>query len=306
MGTPIGNLGGIAISLEDVYGETDDPVTWIWQHPVPSSLGFRRETVEPNLLSYAAQSARGYSGSYVDGDLVVGFDVDKKITGLFFGSCGPYAGGKYTIGSGLPAEARSLSVLMNYAGGGATATAHHEWVHAGVKANSLRIDFLPDSNSTLTLTGIGQSTLKSPTSLAPVPPPEANVFMPSDFASMTIGGQAVCLLNGSVEMNVPKSGFEKRCLGGLMQEPITKGRPSVTASLNCRLTDGASDTIGILADFLAGTNLGDVVISDGTGALVTVKNLLMEGDWPGLQEGEMDFTIQGSGEYVEVAIVDSA
>lgn len=301
MGTPIGSLGGIALSPETTWGETGTPV-WVWQHPMESSFGYRREVIEPNVLSYAAHTARGYSGGYADGDIVMGLDLNDPVIGLALSLAGNKAGNVYNFGLNSPPDQNSCSALINYDGGGDDKTQAHEWVYAGVKPNALRFDLVPDSNSSLTLVGTAPTVVKTAlgSAIAPLPPVETNLFMPSDLGTVLIDGNQVCLYSGTVEVLVPKTGFERRCMGGNMKEQIPNGRPDLTFNLNLSLDDATNnDTISVLADFVAGDHLGNIQLGDD----ILLTNCLMGGDFPGLQEGEIDFTISGTCTVVGVTTV---
>lgn len=301
MGTPNGNLGGLAIVEEVTYGTTPAVPTWVWQHPMPSTLGLRREVIQPNLLSFAAHSARDYSGKYVDGELSVGLDLRKAVIGDILGLAGVFDTDHYDLAGGVEPDVNSISVLKSYGGGGAVPADNHEWIDKGVKPNSLRFNLEAETNSSVTLVGIGQNSVKTTvgSAEAPNPPDETLVFMPSDLGIVTIGSETVCLHSASFEALVPKTGFERRCMGGTMKEPITAGRPDVTWTLNCDLDDNAVDnnTIAVLASFVAGTNLGTISIGDD----FVMTDCLMAGDFPALQEGQIDFSISGTASLLTIA-----
>ena len=301
MGTAIGSLGGIAVIEEVTYGTTPGTPTWIWQHPMASSLGLRRPVVEPNLLSYAAHTARGYSGKFVDGDLVVGLDLGNAVIGDILGTAGSFDIDHFDMGGGDVPDVNSLSVLMSYGGGGATPANHHEWIHTGVKPNAIRFNLEPESNSYLTLVGIGDGSTKTALASAETPnaPAETSVFMPSDLGTVTIGTANTCLHSATFEVLVPKTGFDRRCMGGTMREPITAGRPDVTWTINGDLDDDTdNDTIATLALFLAGTNLGTISI----GTDFELSDCIMSGDFPALQEGQIDFSISGTASLLAVTV----
>jgi len=301
MGTPIGNLGGIALEAEATWGTTVG-VAWVWQHPMPSSFGFRREVIEPNLLSYSAHTARGYSGFYADGDINMGLDLNDDVCGTALGLVGAKTVNTYKIGGGDVADIESASILMNYGGGGATPINAHEWIYSGFKPSSLRLDIVPDSNSILTLVGTGKDVTKTGAgdSEIPAPPLETDVFMPADVGAVTLQTETICLFSATIEALVPKSGYERKCLGGAMKEQITNARPDVTFTLNLTLDDQTSNnTIIALNKFVTGTDLGTLLL----GTDIKLNNCFMTGDFPPLQDGEIDFTITGTADYLEVTTV---
>jgi hypothetical protein len=306
MGAANGSLGGIAIKPEVVYGTPNAGGTWVWQHPMPSTLGLRRELIQPNLLSLAGHTARGYSGKYVDGEMTVGLELNKDVIGDILGLAGSYDSLVYTLAGGDAPDVNSLSVLMSYGGGGAaTYTNNLEWINKGIKANSLRFDLVPDSNSSLTLVGIGQDSANSAlgTALEPSPPLETAVFMPSDLGTLTILSKVLCLYSATFEALVPKTGFDKKCMGGLMREPETADRPDVTFTFNLDLSNGAdNDTLTILNAFTEGTVLNDITI----GSDFTLTDCIASGDFPPLQQGQIDFVLSGTAASIEVTVTDPA
>lgn len=304
MGTPIGNLGGIALVPEVSYGVTPATPTWVWQHPVSASYGNRREIITPALLSYAAQTNKKYSGIYSDGDLTLGLDLAKAIIAPCLGLVGADAAGVFKLGDGSVPDYDSISALISYGGGGASPENNLEYIFAGVKPTALRFELVEGSNSTLTLVGIGQPGVKTATGAAetPAPPSELNVIMPTDIGTVTVGvGEAwettVCLHSATMEIAVPKTGFDRRCLGGVMKEPITNARPSATFTLNLDLDDTTgNDTLGLLEAFNAGHNIGDISI----GSDFLIKDSIMGGDFPSLADGLLDFTLSGEASYIQV------
>jgi len=304
MGTPIGNLGGIAVVPELGYGIVPDPANWVWQHPVSATLGNRREIITPTLLSYAASACKKYSGIYADGDVVVGMDMAKAVIGDILGLAGVDNADTFVLGDGSAPANDSISALISYGGGGAAPTDNLEYIFPGVKATALRIELVADSNSTLTLVSIGQfgTMAEKGLSIPPDPPVECDVLMPDGIGIVTVGvGEThettVCLQSATMEVSVPKTGFDRRCLGGEMKEPITNSRPEVTFSLNCELDDGTdNNTVGLLEAFNAGTPLGDITI----GTEFLIKDAMMSGDFPALAEGVIDFTISGTASWLEV------
>jgi len=300
MGAANGSLGGLAVIEETVYGTTPGTPTWIWQHPMPSTIGLRRPLVEPNLLSYKAHTARGYSGKFVDGDLVVGLELDTAVIGNILGLAGVYSVDHYTMGDGTEPDVNSISVLESFGGGGATPAQNIEYIHKGVKTNAVRINLEADSNSYLTAVTIGQNSVLSTggTAVTPDPPAETGVFMPADVGVLTILSKVICLYSGVLEVLVPKTGYERRCMGGTMKQPTTSGRPDITWTFNCDLDDavGINETGLILSGFVSGTPLGEITI--GTDFVLT--DCIMSGDFPPLKEGQIDFSISGTASSLEV------
>jgi len=307
MGTPIGNLGGIAVVPETVYGTTPATPAWVWQHPVSATLGNRREVITPVLLSYSAQACQAYSGIYSDGDIVVGLELEEDIIGPILGLAGHGAAGLFKLGDGSVPDVPSISALLSYGGGGADPTNNLEYIFPGEKATALRFEIVADSNSTLTAVLIGQPGVKTAagSAIAPAPPGECGVFMPSDVGIVIIGvGETweteVCLHSATVEVATPKTGFERRCLGGNMKEPITNARPGVTFSLALDLDDTTgNNTIGLLEAFNAGHAIGDIKIGDD----FLLKDAFMGGDFPSLAAGLIDFTLSGSASEFDVTTV---
>lgn len=279
----------------------------MWQHPVGATLGNRREVITPNLLSYAAQACQSYSGIYSDGDIVVGLELKEDIIGPILGLAGHSTAGLFKLGDGTAPDVDSLSVLIDYGGGGATPASNLEYIFPGEKATALRFEIVADSNSTLTAVLIGQPGVKTAdgSAIPPAPPGECGVFMPSDVGTVIIGvGEAweteVCLHTATMEIGIAKTGFERRCLGGNMKEPITNARPEVTFSLNLDLDDTTgNDTIGLLEAFNAGHPLGDIKIGDD----FLLKNAFMGGDFPALAAGLIDFVISGTASELDVTTV---
>ena len=267
-------------------------------------MGNRREIIEPTLLSYAAHACREYSGIYADGDFIVGLELAEAIIGDILGLGGVGAAGVYTLGDGSIPDVNSISALVSYGGGGATPINNLEYIYPGVKANALRFDIQADSNGVLTVVTIAQPGVKSALGAAvpPSPPDECGVLMPSDIGVVTIGvGEAhetvVCLHSATMEVLIPKTGFDRRCLGGTMQEPITSGRPDVTFNLQLDLDDTTdNNTILLLEAFNAGTPIGEITI----GTSFKLTDTIMNGDFPSLDEGTIDFSLNGSASSLEV------
>lgn len=310
MGAANGNLGGIGIVLEATYGTTPGSPAWTFQHPMPSTIGLRRPLISPNLLTYAAHSARGYAGKFVDGDLVVGLEVDNtrmgslyRIGGNFTDATTP-ANDYYTFGDGSPPDDESISVLVNYGGGGGTSADNFEYWFEGIKPNAMRWDLVQDSNSYFTMSCIGEDMVDKTGSASTInTPDESNVFMPTDLAAITVGGESICLYSATIEYLCPKTGFDdRRCMGGNMKEPVGNGRPEVRFTLNVDLDDATdNNTDSIISAFISGTTIGTISIADQ----FSLSNCTMEGDFPALQEGNIEMAISGTAEELIVYVGDN-
>lgn len=281
MSVRIGDNGGIRVAPESTYGTAG--TVWAVQHARSGPLGLRRPLLPAPRLGAAQPAVRKYGVPYADGEISLAYDDSRAIIGNILANAGNLTVNDYTIGDGSAPDTNALTIWVDYGG--------YALRYVGAKIQTLRFEFQPDSPIVVTAAYLAQSVSEQ-TVTALTAPDETGIVWESDISAITVGGAAMCALQGSIEVQLPLVGSDRHCLGaGTIKEPQYAGRPTITASLQCELADDTgADTEAQLADFLSGTALGDIVIGD-----FTLSNCYMTGDTPALGEGITSIPINAEG-----------
>lgn len=301
--TPDGALGGLAIGVETTWGTAPVIGTFDWQNYIDSTLGIRRTVIQPQWATFSPATNRKYSVAYSDGELKLAYNSLDAVVGGLLGCGSTAAALVYTFGSGDEPDNGSFTVRQNYGGGDAVAANWFEWQFAGCKPTAYKWDISMEGNVILTVPVIG----KAPTRIAdgsvstPAAPAESGIMMPTDIVTVTYGGSAtaITLQGASISVDLPKTGSERRGLGQTtIREPVTNGQPGVKFSVQVDLdASTGNDTISILDAFVAGTELGELVIGD-----FTLNGCMLEGDPPSLSAGLMQFALTGRATSLDVTL----
>jgi hypothetical protein len=131
-------------------------------------------------------------------------------------------------------------------------------------------------------------------------PDITDVQLDSDITTITIGGTAVCVYGATIEVDMNRTGPDRKCLAGSMhRRPVTQGPIAVTAQLQCELSaESGNNTIAYLDNYLAGTTIGDVVLDDWT-----LKGCYVSGEMPSVQTGIVQFQLNVLANYLELVTV---
>lgn len=292
MASYIGDAGGIKVGKEAVaYGTL--AASLIAQHPVSATLGDRVRRISPNHLGVQANSLSKFALGYSDGEIVVCHNPSRAVTGPLYEAMGKLTTNTFAFGTGVAPDATSLSVQIDHGG--------YLKQYLGCVVNSLRWEFSMTEATKLTVGLIGRKGTKETWSAAFTQPAESGIHMPGDFGTVTVGGVAMCLLSGTIEVTRPVTGADRICLGGTaIKQPQQSGRWSVTGSFQCELSaDTGNNTVGELDDYLAHTSLGDIVVDDWT-----LGTCYMVGDPPALGPGIATFPLNV--EALSLALVTTA
>lgn len=288
----IGDNGGIRIAPESTYNVAGS--TWAVQHARQASLGPRHALLPAPRLGAAQPDTRKYGLLHGDSDIVLAYDDSRAVIGTLLAHAGVLDTDTYTIGDmSVAPDTNSLTAWIDYGS--------YVLQHTGCKIQTLRFEFQPDSPVVVTAGFMSAGvTEQTPTGLTA--PAVTGVVWDSDIGSITVGGVAMCSLSGSIEVQYPLvGGPDRHCLGAsAIKEPQYAGRPTITTSLQVELADDTgADSEALVALFLAGTGLGDIVIGD-----FTLSNCYMTGDPPALGEGIVSFPVNA--EANELQIVTTA
>lgn len=279
MAAPIGALGGVAVAPESTYGTLGTVLTWL--HAISSTLGQRRQIVQPSHIRVGRYTNIEYSRGWVEGEISADFTFEQDVVGPLLAACGTVSTATYTIAPDTAPDTNALSVFVNHGG--------KEWSHAGCKPTGLRIDMPAHESAKITVPMIGlvQAAVVSPHTVTR--PSEALVALPTDIGALTIGGTAMQMRSASINVELPKTGNERFVYGSpTIKEPHPSGPALITATINVDLDDTTgANSIAELADFLSATALGTIAWAGG----ITLTGCMMTGDPPALQVGVQEFAI---------------
>lgn len=314
MGIPNGNCGGLAYEVEATWGTTPGSA-WTWVYPgapTASTLGFRPSYVQRGGYLQCGAVTDLVEGSFVDGELNLLFSQEEDIYGGLLGLDSNVSTLVYTFGlGGKTPDSKAVSVLMNYAGDyDGTPTDAHEWIATGCKANSHRWTFQRGNPVQYTLAMTGKAMVKTSGGSAEVvaTPASTYVAFPGALTGnvLTEGGNEIEAIAATIEVVMPKTGFADR--GGLsstmLEQQLIGAAPEVRWSLDLHMDDTASvnDTIDMLADFLAGTDAGTIVLGS---TVFSLSGCQTQGDWPALVAGMVPFTLSGKATGCALTMVDN-
>jgi len=286
----VGDAGGIAVGTESTFGT--EAAAFVWLNTLPSSFGARRPMIDHGLLNNTYPTARLFSPGHADGDLGIGF-VRSRAVNLFLANCGKLTTQTIAFGGGnVPDNDVGLSVRMNLGG--------PEMLYKGCSVGKLRWELAANQIVKQIATMIGGPGERDATPTTVTVPDITDVQLDSDLATFTIGGTACAVYGATIEVDMNRTGPDRKALGGSMhRRPVVQGPMTVTAQLQCELSvEAGASTIAYLDNYLAGTAVGDVVIDDWT-----LKGCYVSGEMPSVQTGIVQFQLNVLANYLELVTV---
>ena len=285
-----GNLGWIAIGNEAAaYGTAAITDDMVYQHAIRSSM----KPQETRIKSPALGSNSATTGlrilSWSSGQVTIGHSDEGDEVGVIYSHFGSLATATYTFG-GTP-TVTSHTVFVDYNG--------VEYDFVGCCANSISWNLINNGVSTITLDYIGRYPSKyGGAARSPSLPPEAEIVVPGDLATFTIGGTAIgsCTLS-TITFSHPFTGMERTPLGSaVLRQPIRSDRPTITATFNVELdsADG-NNTVAELDDLIGDGAPGAIVLDN-----FTLGGCKFVGEIPDLQAGLVGVTLSVEAESLTV------
>lgn len=273
---PIGDDGGIRVAEETTWNTAGS--SFAWQHAVSSSLGVRKDLIRSSRLQ-RTRPPLGYGVGYADGEIVVEYDKTLAVIGTLLKLFGAAGTGNLTIDGTAP-DVASATIGVDHGG--------LEYQYTGCVGSTLRFELTPDQAVQMTVGVLGGSGA-SETASTPSAPAEAGIVFPSDLGVVTVGAAALNVLQATIECAWDVQGSDRKGLGGdAILQPVQRNM-RVTGTLQVELSnDTGDDTAAQIADYLAGTALGDVSLDGGDFLLASCY---MTGDMPSLQSGVQTFPI---------------
>jgi hypothetical protein len=248
--------------------------------------------IDHGLLNATYPTARLFQPGYADGELATGY-VRSRAVNLFLPCMGSLSTNTYTIGNQTtPVNDVGLSARVNYGG--------HEMLYKGCSVAKMRWELAVNQIVKQFATMVGGPGENDATPTTVTVPDITDVQLDSDLATFTVGGTAICVLGATIEADRNLTGVDRRCLGGAMHKrPVPQGPPRITAQLQCELSaEVGNATATYLANYLAGSTIGDLVIDDWT-----LKGCYIEGEMPALTAGIIQFQVNVIANYLELVTV---
>jgi hypothetical protein len=285
-GIAIGDGGGIAIGEESAYGTVAGAK--VWQHAKSAGVGPRKTLRTNKQLTTVKPSARDYTVGYSDGPTVLCWNDSRAVNNGFMTALGTLDTNDFTIGAGGAPDLQSCSVWVDTGG--------HLMQYTGCKPTRVRYDFTADAEIVCTIDWLCRLGQKI-TTVSISAPSEAGIVMASALTTIELGGNALCVLSGYVQVDIPHEGTDRVCLGSsFIKEPQRHWLNDVTGQLNVELSDDTdNDTEAELDHFLGGTAAGDLQI--GT---FLMTGCYLTGEVPALAAGITQFPIGLEGQTLVV------
>lgn len=278
MAVRIGDNGGIRVAPESTYNTAG--TVYVVQHARAATLAPKRELLAPGQLGSANPATRRYGVPFADSEIVLAWNDSRAVVGDLLAAAGNLTVNDYTIGDGSAFDNDiGLTVWVDYGG--------YAVRYTGCRIQTLRWEFQPNAPVVFTVgflaAGFGAQTVAALTA-----PAESGIVYESDMSGFSIGGTAVGGLTGSIEVQFPIVGSDRHLLGAsAIKKPVYAGRATITGALNVELTnDTGENTEAILALFMAGSTLGEIILGD-----FSLAACYMNGDFPALGEGITQFPI---------------
>jgi len=281
--------GGLKVAPENATFGTPSG-SYVDVHLATATMGLRRTLARPVRLSRGApghglgSAVHEYMSAWCDGEIVVPLMMSDAIIGHLYGCGASKATLTYTFGGDeAPNDiSMALDVVMDE-------DTPLSYLFTGVKPTSYRWDFAADQNASLTIGVVGGVLPVKGTSTI-TRPSDAEIVMPSDVSSFTVGATAIGVKSASITVELPTSSSERHTIGqAFIKQPVRNGPCLITGSLLVDLDDETGfDSVDILDDFLSGTALGDIEFGSSS---ITASNCLMTGDAPTLGPGITEFPI---------------
>ena len=284
-----GQLGWIATAAEDVaYGTLGAAL--VYQQGISASLALNENRVVAPCLGSVASSPGNRLATWIGGSITLGHTDEEDDIGVIYDHLASAAGNTYTFG-GTPTN-DSLSFFCDFD--------QIEYDFAGCVIQSITWNLAAGDYSTINLDILGQSVAKyTGGARSPVLPPCSEIVIPSDLSTFTINGvnTAGCLKGASITFSWPTTDIGRQRIGSsTLAQPVRTGRYNVTASFNLELDDATNaDTIDLVDDFIADTQLGTVVLDN-----FTIAGCYATGDLPELSGGPVDFNLNVAGTVLTV------
>lgn len=274
-----GNLGYIAIGSEAVaYGTA--AAAPVYQHAISSNLKPMETRIKNPALGSNSASAGLRILTWSSGGVTIGHSDEGDEVGVIYAHFGSLSTATYSFG-GTP-TVTSHTVFVGYEG--------LEYEFVGCCANSITWNLVNNGISTIALDYIGRFPTKQTPVGSPTLPPEAEIVVPGDLATFTIGGTAVgSLTSATITFSWPFTGMDRTALGtSILRQPIRSDRPTITATFNVELDDAVGNNVEAeLDDLIADTAAGAIVLDQFAlgGCVYQVESL------PTLQSGLIPVTL---------------
>lgn len=280
---------GLLIAPETTAG-TKATTGFVGQIADDCTINVHNEVVQRTSGMSLAPAALDYSYLWADGEIGGGWSFADSISGVILEALGNESTLVHTIGDGTAPDTETVSIRTNWGG--------WEYTAYGAVLTGITLTFSPDDNIKWSCPFVAQSFEKeaSPSSISH--PAQSNLAMPSDIASLTIGGTAIGFREASLTISLPYSDpSSRRSYGGssirLPRFGGSGSRVEITGSITVDLDDETGfDSVAVLEQYLAGTDLGAIAIGDK----IALTNCVMTGDWAALQRGDQTVPINFSSE----------
>lgn len=313
MSMPLGELGGIAFCAESEWGTTPVSPTWKWLHGIRSTVGLRRNLLVPKWMTAFPYVGARYDIPWVDGEFTFAFADEKDMVGDLIKTNATEAGsGPYTYTfndfTNVPAVP-GISLLTNYGGGGATLGNAHEWVHCGIIPTFFRWDLMADNWVEMTVGTMGKTSTKTGAGSAQTPAitNTDKLVLPGEtnLAAVTYGGSSTDIMvkRATLELQFPRSGNDRRAISDdYIREPVRTGPTVISINLQMEVNDETdNDTIDLIADWIAGSDLGALDIGD----IFAFTGVKMEGEFPALENGPREYALTGKANTAVLTLEDN-
>lgn len=297
-GIAIGDGGGIGVKKEVTYGTAE--TVPIWQHPISAGLAPAKQLRPPKQLATVKPTNRDYMNKYSGGPLVVAYNNSRAVVGDILDCFGNLVTDDYTFGDGGTPDSEGFTSWVDV-GGNSLVTGGHQMIYAGCVPTKIRWDFNANGIITMTVECLGQKDgVKATSPVLVASPDEADIEMTEAISAITLGTNALCVLGGFIEVDIPHEGTDRYCLGSsYIKKPQRRGLHNCTGSLQVELADETNnDTEAELDHFIGNTSAGDLVIGDWT-----LTGCYVTGEVPALQEGITRFPINLEGQSVTLTTV---
>lgn len=311
MSMPLGELGGLAFCAESEWGTTPGSPTWKWLHGIRSTVGLRRNLLVPKWMTIDPYAGARYDIPWVDGEFTFAFADEKDMIGdLLLTNATESGTYVYTFNDFVTAPTvPGISLLTNYGGGGAVVANAHEWIHAGCIPNLFRFDLTPDNWVELTVGVMGKSSTKTAAGSASTPTltNTDKLVLPGEtnLATCDYGGSTteIMVKRATLEFQFPRSGNDRRAISdSAIREPVRTGPNVFNINLQMEVNDETdNDTIDLIADWVAGTEVGLLHIGD----IFSFSGVKMEGEFPTLENGPREYALTGKASGAIIVLEDN-
>ena len=278
-----GLTGAILIGPEATYDT--EATTKVNQFGISSTIGPRRVPVRTRsrLTSYASATRQG--PTFVDGEIVSGFSIVGSIIDNVLEMIGndTSVAGTYVIGDGVQGVVSS-SIAVDHGG--------KEYTYTGCVPQSFRLE-LGQEDAIYTLGVAGRTAAVEATVTGASEQAESSLFIPSDYGTLQINGDDYDFSSFTFEVTCPTDFQGKTSIGATqVRKAFLSGAFELSGSVTLEFDDDTTndmDTVTLLADLLSAGDgdLGSITL----GSWLTLSTCQATGDWPSLQAGAQEFTL---------------